>query len=424
LANLLAGEMLRILLISESEEVHQAVGAALAAGRVSNHRLYWVSQPELAAGRAGDLVPHAILVDDQLGGADPVRLIRHLAAQLPSAALLALVPDGEMRLLREEMLAGARGFVTKPIEAGELAETLRQVLGRRDGGAQERTTAASTGRVLAWCAPKGGTGRTMLAVNSAIGLHQLTGRSTVVVDADFAAPALDVVLNLHGEMDLLDLLPRLAQLDRDLLESVLASHAAGLRVLLAPPPGDLAAPISVPQVQQLVAQLKRNFAWTVVDTGLPLDESMFAFLESADRIVLNVLPEMVGLRNTRLMLDQIVERGHPKEKVWVVLNRASMRGGVSRQAIEERLGVQIHHTIPDDQPLVTHSVNRGIPLILSHPRSAVARAIQGLVSQLAREAPAGAHLNGHNAESTSFLRRLFGGARAESKGDAEWLKSG
>jgi pilus assembly protein CpaE len=410
LADLLSGETLRILLISEGEEVQREVSGVLAASRLPNHRLYWVSQPELATVRAGDLVPHAILVDDRLGGADPVRLIRQLATQMTGAAVLALVTEGEMRLARDEMLAGAVGFVTKPIDPADLAETLRQVLGRREGSTPDRATPQpTTGRVLAWCAPKGGTGRTTLAINTAIGLYQMTGRSTVIVDADFAAPALDVMLNLHGEMDLLDLLPRLAQLDRDLLESVLAEHAAGLRVLLAPPPGDLAAPISVPQVQQLVAQLKRNFSWTIIDLGLPLDESMFAFMDSADRIVLNVLPEMVGLRNTRLMLEQILDRGHPKEKVWVTLNRATMRGGVSRQAIEERLGVQIYHTIPDDQPLVTHSVNRGVPLVLSHPRSAVAKAMLGLSHQLAQEASAGVHLNGHAPQSTSFLRRLFGG---------------
>ena len=78
-----------------------------------------------------------------------------------------------------------------------------------------------------------------------------------------------------------------------------------MRVLLAPPPADLTHPISLPQVQQVLVWLKRMFPWVIVDLGLPLDETAFAFLDGADRIVMSVLPEMVGLRNTRLMLDQL-----------------------------------------------------------------------------------------------------------------------
>jgi pilus assembly protein CpaE len=31
--------------------------------------------------------------------------------------------------------------------------------------------------------------------------------------------------------------------------------------------------------------------------------------------------------------------------------------------------------VPEDQPLVSYSVNRGVPLVMSNPRSAVARAL-------------------------------------------------
>ncbi len=62
-----------------------------------------------------------------------------------------------------------------------------------------------------------------------------------------------------------------------------------------------------------------------------------------------------------------MERGYPPEKVWMVLNRATLQGGVPVRDIEERLHVRIGHKIPDDQPLATHSVNRGVPMLMSHP---------------------------------------------------------
>jgi Flp pilus assembly CpaE family ATPase len=62
-----------------------------------------------------------------------------------------------------------------------------------------------------------------------------------------------------------------------------------------------------------------------------------------------------------------------------------MTGGVSRDDIQERLKVSFEHTVPNDQPLVTHSINRGIPLVSSHPQSAVGRAIQEIGRDLVEE---------------------------------------
>jgi pilus assembly protein CpaE len=401
---------MRVLLVSALESVRDEVGEALA-GRAGDHRLYWVSQPDLAAVRGGDLLPHVLLVDDELGGSDPVKLVGLLAAQLPQAAILALVRPDDMSAARQAVLAGARAFITKPVNPEELTAALRQMLaGRAAPRAPEPGTAVS-GRILAFCAPKGGTGRTTLAINTSIALCRLSHDPVVLIDADYAAPALDVALNLDSSRSIVDLLPRLANLDADLVSGVLATHATGLRVLLAPPPADLSHPISLPQVQQVLAWLKRMFPWVVVDLGLPMDETAFAFLDGADRIMMSVLPEMVGLRNTRLMLDQLHARGYPDEKVWMVLNRATLRGGVPVRDIEERLRVHVRFQIPDDQPLATHSVNRGVPIVVSHEGSAVAKAVRKLAGELLAELPVSANAASAAADEGAgkpARRGLFG----------------
>lgn len=382
MSGLISGETLRILLVSSNEAVRNEIGVALA-DRAGEHRLYWVSQPDLAVGRAQDLLPHVILVDSDLGGAAPVNVIAALVGRLPSAPILALVGGSAIDLARQAVLAGARGFVTKPILAEDLLAVLRQVLTPR--GAAAEANEVVSGRVVVFCAPKGGTGRTTLAINVAIALHKLAHDPVVLIDADYAAPAVDVALNLVAHKNISDLLPRMSRLDADLIASILAPHASGIRVLLAPPPADLSSPITLPQVQQVLVWLKRMFPWVIVDLGLPLDDTAFAFLDGADRIVMSVLPEMVGLRNTRLMLEQLSLRGYPEEKVWLVLNRATIHGGVPVADIEERLHVPVRYRIPDDQPLAVHTINRGVPLVMSHRHSALARAIFGFAAELQRD---------------------------------------
>ena len=151
MGNLISGETLRILLVSREEAVRDEVGEVLT-GRAGEHRLYWVSQPDLAGGRAQDVLPHVIVVDDDLGGASPVTLISQLGVRLPTTAILMLVGAEAVGVARQAVLSGARGFVMKPIQPDELVAALRQVLaqrgarrGRRGTGGPRRRSPALLG---------------------------------------------------------------------------------------------------------------------------------------------------------------------------------------------------------------------------------------------------------------------------------------
>lgn len=410
-------ESLRLVLVSENESQLAALSAALSLWPTST-QVFWAAEAGQAATRVQELLPHVVVVDvDSV--VEPGRLIRYLSTQAPQVALLALVDGHEVADARQAVLAGARGFVTRPLVADDLVATLRHVLEQRPTVVQAPTAAASAalGNVIVFLGPKGGTGRTTALVNTAAALHKSTGESVVIMDADWAAPAVDVALNLRDERDIGDLLSRLARLDDELLERVLARHASGLRVLLAPPPGELHENLSPTQMVEVVAALRRRFAWVLVDIGLPLDEAALAVLHEAGRVVITVLPELVGLRNARLLLGQLRGAGIPVEHTWLVLNRATIRGGIARKDIEERLKIKVFQTIPDDQPLASLSINRGVPLVLSHPRSAVARSIQELAQHLlhALEPARGAQPTTGPAQPGLWARLRRGLARGKER---------
>ncbi len=408
MANQIDRNALRILLVSPDEIMRDLVDEIV---HDHGYRLYWVSHPELAGVRAQDLLPDVILVDDSFGSDALTNAVRRLLALAPGAAIVLLVGNDAMGPARQAVLAGARGFVIKPLIPSELVGTLREVRAQgRPSYQPETDDMPAKGRILVFCAPKGGTGRTTTLVNTAISIRQLTGESVTLLDADYAAPTLDVMLNLHEEHDISDLTDRMTRLDRELMDNVLATHSSGIRVLLAPHPGRLTGPIPTTHVQQVLAQLKRMSDWVIVDLGLPLDDTASAFLDSADLIVMTVLPEMVGLRNTRVMLDELQRQGYPEEKIKVVLNRATIRGGVSKREIERHLHVRVSHTVPDDQPLASFSINRGIPLAISHQRSAVARSVRKFAKTLAPTASE-QQVEVSVPPHPSLFQRLFHGAQ-------------
>jgi len=344
-----ATQNLRILVASTNENAYRDVDDALL-DRMRDTRVYWVSQAGLAMGRASDVQPDVMLVYDDLGAEEAVQLIRQMTLKMPEVMVLAIVDWSGMATANRAVLAGARGFLTLPLEGADLASALEQVLeagpAETQVGKRETTPRA---QVIVFCAPKGGTGRTTLAINTALSLkHKIEGR-VVLVDADYAAPAVDVALNVKAEHDVSELLSRISRLDETLVNGVLTTHSSGLDLLLAPPPDEDGAPNRAEEVQAILGQLQIMADWVVVDLGLPMDEKAFAFLDMADRIIVNVLPEMVGLRNSRRMLELLYEQGYSPDRISVVLNRATLKGGMGAEDIEGHLGIPIGFKIPNDQ---------------------------------------------------------------------------
>ena len=89
--------------------------------------------------------------------------------------------QGEADYLRRSMLAGAREFLVKPFSSDELCASIRQVYAREReklGRVRRRAAGAAApaairgraraGQVITFFSPKGGVGRTTLAVNLAV----------------------------------------------------------------------------------------------------------------------------------------------------------------------------------------------------------------------------------------------------------------
>ncbi len=386
MAQLGIDETMRILLVGEEQAICDELDAALG-DQVDRYKIEWIAQPELSPVRAKDILPHLILLDDALGDSDIASLIQELASEVPDAILLALIAGGEVERAKQAVLAGARGFINKPLASDDLIATLSQLLlKQRTPNVAGQRKNNSSGRIIAYCSAKGGTGCSTLLVNSAIALRKLTRQSITLMDANFVAPALHTLLNLLETSNSSDLLDHLPRIESERLDQVLSPHASGIRVLQAPLPTVGGAPITAPQMQQILVALKRTADWVFVDLGIAHDATAFAVLDAADHIIVPLSPEMPALNSTQLLLDRLHDRGYAEDKIWLTLNRATMRPAVAKSEIERRLRLRIQHSIADDQPLVSHSINRGVPFVSSHEASALAKSMLSIAHHLHEDA--------------------------------------
>lgn len=406
---------IRVLILAETVNAYTTTVKALETAEGA-HIVGIASGISEAVTMAEELGPDVLLVDTGLNGPEGVAVTRDLAYQLPALPVVVVTPHGDVDLVRQAMLAGASGFVTKPFSDGEPLSTLRQIYdlalsrGRGPGPAQPDSLPAQ-GQILAVYSPKGGAGRTAIAVNLAVALRMITEGNVVLVDCNVQFGDAGLALNIRSPHTILDLVSRVDDLDTELMNGVLAHHSCGIRVLLGPAGVEVPDVIHPTHLSKILARLQDMFDYVVVDTWPFLDRNTLTILDMADKILLVLTPELSSLRNTRLFLDLARSLEYPAEKLFLTLNHYSGKGVLKLKDIEENLKRRISIQIPEDERLVTYSMNQGVPLVTSHRRSAVARHFFQFAKVIANERagtrePSQAKAETRPRRGPSLLRRL------------------
>jgi pilus assembly protein CpaE len=356
------------------------------------------SGPE-AIEMAGKLQPDILLLDINMPGMDGITAAELLAARAPMAAIIMMSVQGEPDYLRRAMLAGAREFLVKPFSSDELAASVRQVharerqkLGRVPAAASERNGSEGpprreTGRVVALFAPKGGVGRTTLAVNLAVAAATEMGQSVVLVDGSLQFGDVGVLLNLSPKnKSIVDLAQELTgDEDVEILDSVLVNHSSGIRVLLAPPTPEMSELVTVEHLQRILSALRAHNDLVIVDCWPWLQDSTLTLLDQADTVLLVLTLEITNIKNIRQFVELGEQLGYPDSKVQLVLNRADAAYGIRVQDVESSIGKKITHTVVSDGRTVVYALNRGVPFVVAARQARVSEDVVRLAKAVAGE---------------------------------------
>jgi pilus assembly protein CpaE len=346
------------------------------------------------------LRPDVVLMDINMPGMDGITATEKLAADVPTAAVIMMSVQGEADYLRRSMLAGAREFLVKPFSSDELTASIRQVWsrekekqGRYAPVAQSQQTSNESGEpasVAAVFSPKGGVGRTTIAVNLAVAVAQM-GKRVALVDASFQFGDVGVLLNLNPRnKSIADLAGELQADEVESLDTFMITHSSGVRVLLAPPSPEQAELIGPAAVRRVLQRLRRDHDLVVVDCPSSFNEATLAVLDEADLILTLLTLEITSVKNMRLFLEVCEQLGYGPEKIRLVLNRADSTLGIRVADVEHSIGRKVDHTIVSDGRSVVYALNRGVPFFLSNREAQVSQDIQRLAVAVTGPAPSSA----------------------------------
>jgi pilus assembly protein CpaE len=231
--------------------------------------------------------------------------------------------------------------------------------------------------VIAIFAPKGGVGKTTVAVNLAVALRMHTRQRVLLLDADVGVGNVTSVIDVPARRGLADIADSAPEYwTSDAFESMVTVHEpSSLDVLTwGFEPGD-AERIGPDLLIAAVRWARGTYDLIIVDTHPGYDDRTVAMLSVANEILLTVTPEVGPLRNSAQFLALAHELGID-DSIRVVANRANH--GVALKDMEGALGRPILATIVSAGATAVMAANEGAPLVIRFPKERITADIHRL----------------------------------------------
>lgn len=237
---------------------------------------------------------------------------------------------------------------------------------------------------IAVVAPKGGQGKTTLAVNLATGLAEVAPNSVVLVDADMQFGDIVAALGLEPQQTIVDAVSAAAA-DEIVFKTSLTHHDDGFFVVASAPSPELGDSVSPEALGRLIDRLRGAFRYVVVDTTPGLGEHTLVALEHVTDAVFVTSMSVPSLRAMRTEFELLTTIGLMPGNRHIVLNQTDKLSGLTVRDAEHIIGAPIDVDVPRSSAVLLAG-NRGVPLIHDDVRDPAAKAIRSVVMRIAPEA--------------------------------------
>jgi pilus assembly protein CpaE len=337
--------------------------------------------------------------------ADTLRVTR------PTISVILIRRRVDTRVLAEALRSGMREVVEERdlTGLGAAVSRAREVWLALSGGSTTATE-GSRGRLITVFSPKGGVGKTTLAVNLSLALAQGGTKNVCVVDLDLAFGDVAITLQVFPARTIADAVHLESGLDFHVVEPLLTNYHDQLSALVAPVQPDAKDSIPPSLVGRILNLLKQQFDFVVVDTSPAFDEFVLQAFDETDDLLLVTTLDVPTLKNVKVAVETLDLLNFPKPRRHLVLNRADDKVGLTADKVESTLGMTIAAAIPTSTQ-VAHATNSGEPILLAAPKHQVSQALNKLAATLSGSrattaaATGGAHAGPAAPPKRSLLRR-------------------
>jgi pilus assembly protein CpaE len=237
------------------------------------------------------------------------------------------------------------------------------------------------GLLVAVFNPKGGVGKTTIAVNLAAALTRMD-RRVLLVDADTVTGHIASSLGLEQVRTLVDAVVDAHEAGAAppaMIEELLSAHPSGMNVLVLSSGPLKTALLDPREVATAVDSGRAGHDVVVVDLHPDYDPLNRAIFEQADRILVPVTPDVPALRAAVQLRDVALELGFA-DKLAMIVNRAN--SGVSVADMERTIGMPSLALIRSAGLQLVKAANEGRTVIDLFPREKVSEDFRVLAERV------------------------------------------
>lgn len=239
------------------------------------------------------------------------------------------------------------------------------------------------GMTVAVYSPKGGCGRTTLALNVAGALAKRHPGDVLLLDLSFPFTQAALLAGLTPVSSLAKVADSPEELTEELLLSAVLFHPASLMILpgcIRPEEADLVTPELVARALDI---LTRTFRYVVVDVVPAINDIALAVLDQTQHVLLVTPPELAALKATQdahKILTGVL--GFAPQSISLVMNSRTPKSPIKRDVVERRLGSGVDVEIGYDGSRADEAALEGSILALIDRPSEIARAARAIADLL------------------------------------------
>lgn len=376
--------MTRILFIDDDPINHQLVAKAL---QPMGHQISFAENGTSGLAQARTTKPDLIITDvimPDINGYEVTRQLRR-DPQFAATPVLVLTAQSGLQDKLQAFESGADDYLSKPFEPAELVARVSALLRRIEMTPLAPQDAGQTAQMIAVHSLRGGTGASTLAVNLALSLSNLWGR-TILLDLTMTAGQVALMLNMNLRRTWADIARfKAGEVDMESLQSVISSHESGLSFIAAPTFPEEGEALHGDNLLTVLNLLKGQYDYIVADLPHDFSEIALTALDAADLILMVGTPDMASIRATAAALDSYSKLGYSKEKIKPLLNAIFPRSSLSKEKIEAAMGMDFVASVPHVPDIVVEAINFGRPLVHDKPQEPISALLEDFAFFLSKK---------------------------------------
>lgn len=228
---------------------------------------------------------------------------------------------------------------------------------------------------------KGGVGKSTTSVNIGTALA-LCGKRVCLVDTDIGLRNLDVLMGLENRIiyDMIDVFEEKCDLKKALIKD---KRCNDLYLLAAAQTKDKSS-ISSNQLRRIIAELKDDFDYVVIDSPAGIELGFQIAAAGADQAIVVTTPENAAVRDADRVIGLLEKEKLPTPKLIInrIKNHLTKNGGMMDvDEVVAVLAINLLGVVPDDEQVI-RAGNLGEPIAFDNSPAGkayrnIAKRIQG-----------------------------------------------